>query len=63
MIKEENKNKLLIKFNNFVEVNKLHKALDNLILESQIENLIQLLANDVKGIVKGKLPLIRIIQR
>jgi hypothetical protein len=51
MIKEQNKNKLLIKFNNFVAVNKLYKALDNLIQEGQIEKLTHLLANDLKGIL------------
>ena len=51
MIKEQNKNKLLIKFNNFVAVNKLYKTLDNIIQVSQIENLTHLLANDLKGII------------
>lgn len=51
MIKEKNKNKLLIKFNNFEAVNKLYKALDSLILEDQIQNLTQMLANDLKGIL------------
>ncbi len=51
MIEEQNKNKLLIKFNNFEAVNKLYKALDSLILEGQIENLSYLLANDLKGII------------
>jgi len=51
MIEEKNKNKLLIKFNNFVTVNKLYKALQNLIPEGQIENLTNLLANDLKGII------------
>lgn len=51
MIEEQNKNKLLIKFNNFVAVNKLYKTLDNLIQVSQIENLTHLLANDLKGII------------
>ena len=52
MIEEKNKNKLLLKFNNFYAVNKLFKDLDNVILESQIINLKSLLANDLKGIVK-----------
>jgi hypothetical protein len=52
MIEEKNKNKLLIKFNNFETINKLFKDLDNVIIESQIENLKNLLANDLKGIVK-----------
>jgi hypothetical protein len=52
MIEEKNKNKLLLKFNNFNTVNKLFKDLDNIILESQIINLKSLLANDLKGIVK-----------
>ena len=51
MIEEQNKNKLLIKFNNFVAVNKLYKTLDNIIQVSQIENLTHLLANDLKGII------------
>lgn len=51
MITQENKNKLLIKYNNFVAVNKLHKALDNLIQVCQIENLTHLLASDLKGII------------
>ncbi len=51
MIKEKNKNKLLIKFNNFEAVNKFYKSLDNLILEDQIQNLTQMLANDLKGIL------------
>lgn len=51
MIEEQNKNRLLIKFNNFVAVNRLYKTLDNLILESQVEKLTHLLANDLKGII------------
>lgn len=51
MIEEQNKNRLLIKFNNFVAVNRLYKTFDNLILESQVEKLTYLLANDFKGII------------
>lgn len=52
MIEENNKNKLLIKFNNFDTVNKFFKDLKNLILDNQIENLTQLLAHDIRGIVR-----------
>jgi hypothetical protein len=51
MIEVQNKNKLLIKFNNFEAVNKLYKALDSLILKGEIENLSYLLVNDLKGII------------
>ena len=51
MIEEQNKNKLLIKFNNFEAVNDLYKALDSLILEGEIKNLSYLLANDLNGII------------
>jgi hypothetical protein len=51
MVIERNKNKLLIKFNNFKSVNTFLKDLNNLIHDSHIENFIFNVSNDLKGVL------------